>query len=127
MGSGTGVGPGPVVEGTVGAPSSGIEADVVDTVPKTMQVKARRLMEHLKRDIAWTARGELIHEGVPVVGSNVVDLVNDLLLKRKTYPIGWQPFARQLRTIILPMELVCNASKRAYIRQATTTTATPSR
>ena len=52
-GSGTGVESGPVVQGTVGAPSSGIEADVVDTVPKTLQVKARRLMEHLKRDIAW--------------------------------------------------------------------------
>ena len=125
VGSGTGVGPGPVVQGTVGAPSSGIEADVVDTVPKTMQVKARRLMEHLKRDISWTARGELIHEGVPVVGSNVVDLVNALLRKRKTDPIGWQPFARQLRTINLPMELIGNASRRAYIRQ--TTTATPSR
>ena len=124
--SGTGVEPGPVVEGTVGAPSSGIEADVVDTVPKTMQVKARRLMEHLKRNITWTARGELIHEGVPIVGSNVMDLVNDLLRKRKTDPIGWQPFARQLRTINLPMELVGNASRRAYIRQATTT-ATPSR
>ena len=83
-GSGTGVESGPVMEGTEGAPSSGIEADVVDTVPKTMQVKARRLMEHLKRDIALTARGELIHEGVPIVGSNVVDLVNDLLRKRKT-------------------------------------------
>ena len=130
-GLGTGVEPGPVVEGTVGAPAtsatSGIEADVVDTVPKTMQVKARRLMEHLKRDIAWTARGELIHEGVPIVGSNVVDLVNDLLRERKTDPIGRQPFARQLRAITLPMELVGNTSRKAYIRQATTTTATPSR
>ena len=71
-------------DGAVGAPSSGIEVDVVDTVPKTMQAKARRLMEHLKRVVAWTARGELIHEGVPVAGSNVVDLVNDLLRKRKT-------------------------------------------
>ena len=34
--------------------------------------------------MSWTARGELIHEGVPVAGSNVVDLVNDLLRKRKT-------------------------------------------
>ena len=96
----------------------------MDTVPKTMQAKARRLMEHIKRDIAWTARGELIHEGVPVVGSNVVDLVNDLLRKRKTDPTGWQPFA-QLRAINLPMELVGNVARRVYIRQ--TTTATPSR
>ena len=129
-GLGTGAEPGPVVEGTVGAPAtsatSGIEADVVDTVPKTMQVKARRLMEHLKRDIAWTVSGELIHEGVPIVGSNMVDLANDLLRKRNTDSIGWQPFARQLRAINLPMELIGNTSRKAYIRQATTT-ATPSR
>ena len=111
-----------VVEGAVGAPAtSGIEADVVDTVPKTMQAKARRLMEHLKRDISWTARCELIHEGVPVAGSNAVDLVNDLLRKRKTDPTGWQPFTRQLRAMNLPMELVSNVARRDYIRQATTT------
>ena len=97
-------------EGAVRAPISGLEATVLATVPKTMQAKASRLMEHLKRDIAWTARGELIHEGVPVVGSNVVDLVNDLLRKRKTDPTGWQPFARQLRAINLPMALVGNVS-----------------
>ena len=79
----------PGSDGVVRAPITGLEATVLATVPKTMQAKARRLMEHLKRDIAWTARGELIHEGVPVVGSNVVDLVNDLLRKRKTDPTGW--------------------------------------
>ena len=113
-------------EEAVGAPAtsatSGIEADVVDTVPKTMQAKARRLMEHRKRNISWTARGELIHEGVPVAGSNVVDLVNDLLRKRKTDPTGWQPFARQLCVMNLPMELVGNVARRDYIRQATTST-----
>ena len=63
--SGPGMGP-VVAEGTVGVHISGMEADVVDTVPKTMQAKASRLMEDLKRDVAWTARGELIHEGVPI-------------------------------------------------------------
>ena len=122
----SGVEPGPGSAGAVRAPSSGLEATVLDTVPKTMHAKARRLMEHLKRDVAWTARGELIHEGEPVVGSNVVDLFNDLLRKRKTDPTGWQPFARQLRAINLPMELVGNVTRKAYIRQATTTV-TPSR
>ena len=82
-GAGTGAGAG-MTEGAVGAPAtSGIEADVVDTIPKTMQANVRRLKEHLKRDISWTARGELIHEGVPVAGNNVVDLVNDLLRGEK--------------------------------------------
>ena len=107
-----------VTEGEVGAPSSGIEADVVETVPKTMQAKTRRLMEHLKRDIGLTTRGELIHEGVPIAGSNVVDLMNDLLRKRNTDPTGWQPFAQQLRAINLPMELVGNVAMRDCMHQA---------
>ena len=52
--------------------------------------------------------------GVPVVGSNVVDLVNDILRKRKTDPLGWQPFARQLRAVNLPIELVGNVARRSY-------------
>ena len=52
--SGTGVGTG-VAEGAIGAPApattsstSGIVAEILDTVPKTMQGKARRLMERMK-------------------------------------------------------------------------------
>ena len=73
-------------DGAVGAPAtttttSGIEADVVDTVPKTMQGKARRLMERLKRNMTWTARGELIHEGVPVAGMTFLLTVIDVFSK----------------------------------------------
>ena len=48
--SGAGAGPvaGAGAEGSGGDPSSGIEAEVIDTVPKTVQAKARRFMEHLK-------------------------------------------------------------------------------
>ena len=130
---GAGAGAGAGAEGAVGAPAttSEIEADVVDTVPKTMQGKARRLMERMKRNMSWTARGELIHEGAPIAGSNVVDLENDVLRKKKTNPTGWQPFARQLRAMNLPMELIGNVARRDYIRQASmttpTTTSTPGR
>ena len=64
------------------APISGIEADVVDTVPKTMQAKTRRLMERLKRNIAWTARGELFDEGVQVAGINVVSSIGMQMTKQ---------------------------------------------
>ena len=114
--------------GTEPEEASSMEADVVNTVPKSLQAKARRLMEHLKRNVAWNDRGELIHEGVPVVGSNAVELVHDLLRKRKTDdPTGWQSFARQLRVIKIPMELVGNAVRRAYIQQTATTAAAPRR
>ena len=94
-----------------------LEATVLDTVPKSLQVKARRLMEHLKRNVAWSDRDELVHEGVPIAGSNAVDLVHDLLRKRKTdAPTGWRSLAKQLRTANIPMELIGNAARRTYIQ-----------
>ena len=55
----------------------------MDSVPKTMKVKAKKLMDRLKTQLSWTDRGELIHGGTPVPGSNMVDLVNDVLQKRR--------------------------------------------
>ena len=103
-----------------------IEADdIVATVSKVMQVKARQLMDRLKKDIAWTERGELIHDGAPVRGSNVVDLVNDPLRKRKkSDPTGWQPFTQQLRAINLPLGWVGNVDRRSYIQQTMASTST---
>ena len=99
------------------APIRRLEATVLDTVPKSLRAKARRLIEHLKRNVAWSDRGELVHEGVPIAGSNAVDLVHDLLRKRKTdAPTGWRSLAKQLRTVNIPMELIGNAARRTYIQ-----------
>lgn len=105
--------------GMEAAVAAGMEADVVDSVPKALRTKARLLMERLKRDVVWNARGELMHKGVAVPGSNVVDLVNDLLRQRKTVasPTGWQVFTRQLGTMNLPMELVGNEVRRLAIQR----------
>ena len=62
------------------AAPSAVEADIVDSVPKTMKVKANKLMDRLKTQLSWTDRGELIQGGTPVPGSNMVDLVNDVLV-----------------------------------------------
>ena len=105
------------VEKEEDTPIRRLEATVLDTVPKSLQVKARRLMEHLKRNVAWSGRGELVHEGVTVAGSNAVDLVHDLLRKRKTdAPTGWRSLAKQLRTVNIPMELIGNAARRTYVQ-----------
>ncbi len=51
-------------------------------------------------------------------GSNVVDLVHDLLRKRKTSdPIGWQQFGSQMRAANIPMELVGNVARRRHIQE----------
>ena len=89
-------------------------ADIVGTLPKTLQMKGRQLLSA----VTWNERGELIHKGVAIRGSNTVDLVHDLLRNRKTPdPVGWQQFANQMRAANIPMELVGNVTRRLYLQK----------
>ena len=98
-------------------PTTDSMGEVVTTLPKALQEKGRQLVSRLKTT-QWNDRGELLHEGVVVPGSNVVDLVHDLLCKRKTSdPIGWQQFGSQMRAANIPMELVGNVARRRHIQQ----------
>ena len=100
--------------------SSGVEVDIAESVPKTMKVIAKRLMYRLKTDLAWTDRGELVHDGAPVPGCNITDLVNEVFGKlRKSEPIDWQTFVQQLNRINLQMEIVGNVDRRRYIQKGT--------
>ena len=79
-----------------------IMGEVVTTLPKALKEKGR----------------QLLHEGMVVPGSNVVDLVHDLLRKRKTSdPIGWQQFGSQMSAANIPVELVGNVARRRHIQQ----------
>ena len=60
-----------------------VMADVVTTLPKTLQEKGSQLVSRLKTT-KWNDRGELLHERVAITGSNIFDLVHYLLRKRKT-------------------------------------------
>ena len=61
-----------------------------------------------------------MHEGVVIPGSNIVDLVHDLLREHKTSdPIGWQQFANQMHAANIPMELVSNVDRRQHIQKRT--------
>ena len=88
--------------------------DIVGTLPKTLQMKGRQLLSAVTRN----ERGELIHKGVAIRGSNAVDLIHDLLRNRKTPdPVGWQQFANQMRAANIHMELVGNVTRRLYLQK----------
>ena len=94
-----------------------IMGEVLTTLPKALQEKGRQLVSRLKT-AQWSDKGELLRDGTAVPGSNVIDLVHDLLRKRKTSdPIGWQQFASQMRAANIPMELVGNVAKRRHIQK----------
>ena len=54
---------------------------IAESVPKTMKVKAKPLIDHLQRKPSWTERGDLTHHGALAPGSNTMDLVNDVMKK----------------------------------------------
>ena len=54
-------------------------ADIVGTLPKTLQMKRRQLLSA----VTWNERGELIHKGVAIRGSNAVDLGSRSTTKSK--------------------------------------------
>ena len=93
-------------------------SEIVGTMPKSLQLKACMLTARLKKMVDWNDRGELLHEGVSITGSNITDLVHDLVRRRKTFePVGWQQLAGQLRDSNIAMELMGNVARRQHIQK----------
>ena len=78
-----------VVNGEDAEEENDCAAEIVATMPKSLHMKARVLTARLKKMVDWNDRGELLHEGVAIHGSNITDLVHDIVRRRKTFdPIG---------------------------------------
>ena len=87
----------------------GVEKEIIHSVPKSLKQKARRLLDKIKGTMSWNDRGEIVYRNAPVPGSNIVDLVNDALKKRKSFqPVGRKTFTRGLKDENAPMDLVVN-------------------
>ena len=87
-----------------------IEEEILESVPKTMKTKAELLVRKMK--------SELKYKGETVRGSNVVDLVNDVLRKRKYFnPQGWETFGETLREANVPQDLIGHEDHWKYITQ----------
>ncbi|KAF4530050.1 hypothetical protein B566_EDAN018292 [Ephemera danica] len=92
---------------------------IVREVPKIYQNKAGLLLDRIQQsEIKWNERGEITVHGIKVPGSNISDLVNDVLRKRKdSNPIGWQKFSEELHRINVPQEFIGNPDRKKIIRR----------
>ncbi|KAJ8048769.1 hypothetical protein HOLleu_01218 [Holothuria leucospilota] len=82
--------------------SSAKKSDLLLTnFPKSLKSKAKllidRISDHRQKEgdpvIDWNANGELLYQGETIHGSNLTDLILDVLHSRKDFnPIGWQQF-----------------------------------
>ena len=87
-----------------------------------MKNKAERLLQRLKDhpDVKWNSLGEFEYQGQSIKNSNLTDLVNDVLRKRKhaVAPLGWETFANVLQRINVPQDLVGNLTRWSYMRKS---------
>ena len=97
-----------------------IDDDILESVAKTMKAKAQLLLKKMKSspDISWNEKRELKCKGETVQGTNVVDLVNDVLGKRKYFnPQGWETFGEALREANVRQDLIGHEDRWRYITQ----------
>ena len=97
------------------------EREIYDSVPKSMQRKAKVLIDKIKSrsDMRWNDKGELVYKRKVVPGSNIVDLVNDTMRKMKHFEsTGWEVFATGLKEANVPQELVGNSRQWDYMKKA---------
>ena len=67
---------------------SATDKQIIDSVLKTMRNLAKLMIQKLKDHsdvIGWNDNGQLVLEGSAVPNSNIVDLVNDVMRKRKGF------------------------------------------
>ena len=88
------------------------DKQIIDSVPRTMQNHAKLLIQKLKDHsdiISWNNNGQLVLEGSIVPNSNIVDLVNDVMRKRKSFnPDHSNTFAKALLKINVPEDYLRN-------------------
>ena len=96
------------------------DKQIIDSVPKTMRNRAKLLIQKLKDHsdvISWNDNGQSTLEGSIIPNSNIVDLVNDIMRKRKGFnPDHSNTFAKALTKINVPEDYVRNNDRIDSIR-----------
>ena len=101
--------------------SSKMNQLVIDSVPSTMKRKAQLLVSLLKTNpnVSWEDDGTVKLYGKSIQGSNIIDLVNDVIRHLKgSEPTGWQAFVQGLRDMNIPQDVIGNRERLDWMHRA---------
>jgi len=102
--------------------SDGIKEGLIDSVPDTYKRKAIYLFERLKSssNVRWNDSGEVFINGVMFEGSNIIDLINDVLRYRKNFnPLAWRQFSTALKKLNISKDIIGNNDRGYYMQSQT--------
>lgn len=77
--------------------------------PRQYRSRAENILSHISNEssIKWNKRGEILRDGKIITGSNVIDLINDVIKTSKNEPpIGSKEFIKLLKDSNIPMSLI---------------------
>ncbi|KAF4529261.1 hypothetical protein B566_EDAN017702 [Ephemera danica] len=85
--------------------------------PQTTEQSVSTVTDPLRSpDISWDPSGRVYIKDQVIRGSNIVDLLNDIVRSRQgNPPTGWEQFAGVLASINIPKEYVGNEQRWKYI------------
>ena len=91
-------------------------SDIINTLPKKFQQKGRWLLKKIAStsDVTWNESGQLVVRGKRIKGSNITDLLHDVIrprTKRSSPPKGWSEFAREIKRKNIPREFIGNTQR----------------
>jgi hypothetical protein len=94
---------------------SNVESEILATISIEDRHRAKRILEHLKRDTSFKIgdEGEIIYKQQKIDKSHVGDLLNDVLQKKSTEegPLGWKEFSSTLYSSGVPKNLISNPAR----------------
>lgn len=91
------------------------QEEILKTLPKPYKTKGELLFKRLCTSdvITWDNQGRVSINGSAIPGSNITDLVCDVVrFKKSGNPAGWRQFVEALSTINVPQEFIGNPRRR---------------
>ncbi len=98
----------------------GIELHILSSAPKNQGKKVRLILDHFKDKgvIGWNTDGEIKIDNINVPGSNIVHIMNSLLVKRKEVPYGMDNVIGALQRTNFPITYISNNNIVSKIKSA---------
>ena len=101
--------------------SVALHDQILQSVPKTMKRKAELLLGMIKNNnnLTWDEQGVVSYKGKRIHGSNIIDLINDVIRQRKgDEPRGWKTFSKALHESNIPQEVIGNSSRWKWMQKS---------
>lgn len=96
------------------------KSQLLSFIPKTYKIKGELLIDTLlknKDKIFWNDKGTVFIKNKEIRGSNIVDLVGDVLRPLKnSSPVGWGEFALFLKDLSVPLSYIGNPRRATFIK-----------